>query len=134
MERFRANLIVGGDAPPFVEDTWTEVSIGAFHFKVHSLHTHTCVHVCVRARVWCGVFVRVCYPPVACDQTSHHVPSVLQAVGACTRCNIICINQNSGERCDEDLMQILLAAKGKKQVRVSYVLENTGDVWVHVCM
>ena len=42
----------------------------------------------------------------------------LQAVGACKRCNIIHINQSSGERCDEDLLQALLAAKGKKQVRL----------------
>ena len=34
MGRFRANLIIKGDAPPFVEDTWTELSIGDFRFEV----------------------------------------------------------------------------------------------------
>ena len=45
VQRFRANLVVGGDAPPFLEDMWTEVSIGNLHFEVQSLYT--CVHVCV---------------------------------------------------------------------------------------
>ena len=44
MGRFRANLIIKGDAPPFVEDTWTELSIGDFHFEVRSLHPHVCIH------------------------------------------------------------------------------------------
>lgn len=49
MGRFRANLIIKGDddAPPFVEDTWTELSIGDFHFEVQSLHPHLCIHTCV---------------------------------------------------------------------------------------
>ena len=55
MGRFRANLIIKGDAPPFVEDTWTELSIGDFHFEVRSLHPHMCIHTYVHTCVTCYV-------------------------------------------------------------------------------
>ena len=73
MERFRANLVISGDVPPFVEDTWTEVSIGDFHFEVHSLHPCVRVRVRVRVRV-CAHMVQsmACNPPTRCNQTSHH--------------------------------------------------------------
>ena len=34
MRRFRPNVVVGGEMPPFIEDTWTIVQVGGVHFRM----------------------------------------------------------------------------------------------------
>ncbi|OXB66330.1 hypothetical protein ASZ78_003721 [Callipepla squamata] len=67
----------------FEEEEWAEISIGALRFQVQT------------------------YLPVTLLELK------FQVMGPCTRCQVICIDQQSGER-NKEFLQSLSAARGKK--------------------